>query len=47
MKFVISQMEANILFLNEAVENITKLNIKEIVAIVAASLESKKEADIT
>ena len=47
MKFVISQMEANILFLNEAVENLTKLNIKKIVAVVAASLESKKEADIT
>ena len=44
MKSVIKQMEAKIEFLHEAVEDIQKTNIGEIVAIVAASLESEKEA---
>ena len=40
MKYIIKQMEAKIEYLHEAVQNIQKTNIGEIVAIVAASLES-------
>ena len=47
MKCVIKQMEARIEFLHEALENVQKTNIGEIVAIVAASLESKKESSAT
>ena len=42
MKSVITEMEAKIVFLHEAIDNITKTNIGEIVAIVAATLENKK-----
>ena len=42
MKSVIQQMQSKIELLHEAIDNITKTNIGEIVAIVAAALESKR-----
>ena len=43
MKSLTKQMSDKIQFLAETIENITKTNIQEIVAIVASSLESNKE----
>ena len=43
LKSVIQQMQSEIALLHEAIDNITKTNIGEIVAIVAPALESKKD----
>ena len=43
MKSVIQEMQSKIELLDEAIDNITKTNIGEIVAIAAAYLESKKD----
>ena len=47
IKSLIKEMEVKIEFLHKAIDNITKTNIEEIVALVAPSLGSKKEDDIT
>ena len=43
MMLTIHQMNDKIKFLEEAIENIVKTNIEEIVAVVASSIESKKK----
>ena len=45
MMLTIHQMNDKIKFLEEAIENIVKTNIEEIVAVVASSIESKKKSD--
>ena len=46
IKTTINQMNDKIKFLDKAIENIIKINIDEIVVVVASSLEGKKKRKI-